>query len=133
MSTTTAARKIGDRVSIDDPKFPGVWTIKSIGPKNTVVVPEAGGRGLRAPHYLIIDPVEGNPTSFPEAAPYVPFYAGEVVTVVGFGGKYEGDHYVVLTDKGEKINVAKLGGDSDRYLRVGRRSLVKVDLADILK
>ena len=132
-TTTTTTRKAGDRVSIDDPKFPGVWTIKSIGPKNTVVVPEAGGRGLRAPHYLIIYPVEGDSPSFPEAAPFVPFYAGEVVTVVGFGGKYEGDHYVVLTDKGEKINVAKLGGDSDRYLRVGRRSLVKVDLADILK
>lgn len=130
-TTTTAARKVGDRVSIDDPKFPGVWTIKSIGPKNTVVIPEVGGRGLRAPHYLIIDPVERD-SSFPEAAPFVPFHAGEVVSVVGFGGKYEGDHYVVLADKGEKINVAKLGGDNDRYLRVARRSLVKVDLADIL-
>jgi len=127
-----AVRKVGDRVSVDDPKFPGVWTIKSIGPKNTVLTPENGGRGLRAPHYLIVDAREGDAPAAP-AVPFVDYHAGEVVRVEGFGGKYANDLWVVLVDKGEKVNVAKLGGDGNRYLRVGRRSLVKVDLADILK
>lgn len=133
MSTITNIRKAGDRVSIDDPKFPGVWIVKSIGPKNTVVVPEAGGRGLRAPHYLVIDPVASDSSVKVEAIPFVSYDAGEVVVINGYGGKYAGQHFVVLVDKGEKINVAKLGGDSGRYLRVVRSSLAKVELADIVK
>ena len=47
-NTLTARRAVGDKVSVNDPKFPGVWTIKSVGSKNFVVIPDAGGRALRA-------------------------------------------------------------------------------------
>lgn len=126
------ARKAGDEVSIDDAKYPGIWTIQSVGPKNCVVIPKAGGRGLRAPKWMIVDPNYDAAPPVPETEAYVSYYAGEVVRITGFGGKYDG-LYVVLVDKGERVNVAKLGGDGNRYLRIPRRSLTKVDAADVLK
>lgn len=131
-ATTTATRKPGDKVMIDDPKFPGVWTIKSIGPKNTVVIPENGGRGLRAPHWMLKDitdaPSGVTVTAVPLQAYYVP---GELVRITM--GKYAG-LYVVLADKGERVNVTKLGGDGGRYVRAPKgSSLVKVDVSEVLK
>jgi hypothetical protein len=129
MTTTMATRKVGDKVMIDDPKFPGIWTIKSIGPKNTVVEPDNGGRGLRTPHWMLKDVTdEVTVTAVPLQAYYVP---GELVRITM--GKYEG-LYVVLADKGERVNVAKIGGDGGRYVRAPKgRTLVKVDPADVLK
>lgn len=66
------------------------------------------------------------------ATPYVHFYAGEIVRVTKGGDKHDG-LWVVLVDKGERINVTRLGGDGDRYLRVPRSWLAKVDPADVLK
>lgn len=130
MTTSTTTRKVGDKVTIDDPKFPGIWTIKSIGPKNTVVIPENGGRGLRAPHWMIKDVTdEVTVTAVPLPEYYTP---GELVRITE--GRYVG-LYVVLADKGEKVNLVLLGGDNGRYVRMPKRngSLVKVDVADILK
>jgi len=132
-NTLTARRAVGDKVSINDPKFPGVWTIKSVGPKNFVVIPDAGGRGLRAPHHLVIDPVTTTPGVTVEAVPYVPvvrYHAGEIVRVEQ--GRFAG-LYVVIADKGDKVNIALLGGDGGRYVRALRASLTKVDLADVVK
>ena len=41
--------------------------------------------------------------------------------------------YVVIADKGDKINIALLGGDNGRYVRALRASLTKVELADVVK
>ena len=128
MSTTTT-RKVGDKVMIDDPKFPGIWTIKSFGPKNTVVIPENGGRGLRAPHWMIKDVTdEVTVTALPLPEYYTP---GELVRITE--GRYVG-LYVVLADKGEKVNLVLLGGDNGRYVRMPKRSgsLVKVSPSEVL-
>ena len=130
MSTTTNTRKIGDKVSVDDPKFPGVWTIKNLGPKNATLTPDHGGRGLRAPYYLLTDPVEAGTTV--TAAPLPAYFAeGEIVRIAE--GRFAG-LYVVIKDNGaDKVNVAKLGGDGGRYVRIGKRAVTKVDPADVLK
>lgn len=133
MSTLTTF-KAGDKVSIDDPKYPGVWTIKSVGPKNCVVIPDAGGRGLRAPKWMLKDATDAaTPSILDGAAPYVHYSAGEIVRLVRGSDAQRDGLWVVLVDKGERINVTRLGGDGDRYLRVPRSWLAKVNPADVLK
>jgi hypothetical protein len=134
LPNTLPTIKVGAKVSVDDPKFPGVWTIKSIGPKNVVVIPDAGGRGLRCPRWMLKNVDDAAAAVAAQAAPYVAYAAGEVVRVIKQATKTDTDAlWVVLVDKGEKINIAKLGGDDNRYLRVPRSWLAKVDLADVLK
>lgn len=133
MSTTITAatgRKVGDKVSVDDPKYPGVWTIKNLGPKNATLIPDHGGRGLRAPYYLLTDPVE--PGAGVTAVPLPEYFAeGEIVRIAD--GKFAGV-YVVIKDGGaDRVNVAKLGGDGGRYVRISKRAVTKVDPADVLK
>jgi hypothetical protein len=106
----------GTRVTVDDPKYPGVWIVQSShGPKNTTVIPEGGGRGLRAPHFMIREFTGETPPPAPDAKPYRGFVLGEFVTVRGQTGTY-----VVIADKGEKVNVALAGGNDNRYLRAPR-------------
>jgi hypothetical protein len=126
---TRSARKVGDKVTVDDPKFPGVWTVKSLGPKNASLTPDHGGRGLRAPYYMLSDAVEGAVTV--TAVPLPAYFAeGEIVRL---SGKFAGV-YVVIKDGGaDRVNVAKLGGDGGRYVRIDKRSVTKVDPADVLK
>lgn len=126
MSTTTNTRKIGDKVSIDDPKFPGVWTIKNLGPKNATLTPDHGGRGLRAPYYLLTDPVEVG-----TAVPLPAYFAeGEIVRITE--GRFTG-LYVVIKDNGaDRVNVAKLGGDNGRYVRISKRAVTRVDPSEVL-
>ena len=130
MTTTTNTRKVGDKVGIDDPKFPGTWTIKGLGPKNATLTPDHGGRGLRAPYYLLTDPADAGATV--TAVPLPTYFAeGEIVRITE--GRFAG-LYVVIKDNGaDKVNVAKLGGNGGRYVRIGKRAVTKVDPADILK
>ena len=116
--------KVGDRVKIDDGAYPGIWVIKSKGPVNATLRPEDGGRGLRVPYYMLIDP-----SAAPK--PTVYYSPGELVRVSG-GDRRDG-LWVVLADKGNSVNVAKLGGDGGRYLRAPRGGLSKVDPAQVLK
>lgn len=129
MSTT---RPVGSKVGVDDAKFPGTWIVKSNGPVNAVLVPENGGRGLRAPHYLLTDaPVTlTNGMTLTEVPMPTFFELGEVVRVLD--GKFAG-LYVVIADKGEKVNLAKLGGDKDRYLRTTKRGIERVSLQDVAR
>ena len=129
MSTlTTNTRKVGDKVSIDDPKYPGVWTIKNLGPKNATLEPDHGGRGLRAPYYLLTDPVEPGTVT---AVPLPTYFAeGEIVRIEG---KYAGVYVVIKDDGRDKVNLAKLGGDGGRYVRITKRAVTKLDPADVLK
>lgn len=118
--------KVGDKVSIDSAKHPGVWTVKSVGPVNVVLEPQGGGRGLRAPQSMLLP-------AGAEVKPWYeqkPFYPGEFARIDA--GKFKG-LYVVIADKGEKINVAPVGGDGGRYVRALRSSLVRLDAKDVLK
>jgi hypothetical protein len=133
LNTTDApARKVkvGDKVTVNDRKFPGVWTVTGLGPKNATLTPDHGGRGLRAPYYMLSDAVEGDVTV--TAVPLPAYFAeGEIVRLNG--GKFAGI-YVVIKDSGaDRVNVAKLGGDGGRYVRADKRSVTKVDPADVLK
>ena len=116
---------VGDRVRVNDSKFPGVYTIQSVGPKNFVLMPEAGGRGLRAPHYMVVD-ADSDPAP---VTPVVYYNAGEIVRVEQ--GKFAG-LYVVIADKGERVNIARLGGDNGRYVRMTRNGLKKMSLDELL-
>ena len=92
---------------------------------NTVVTPENGGRPLRCPHYLLKDPTTEDAAVTPTDY-YVP---GELVRVTV--GRYVG-LYVVLADKGDRVNLARLGGDEGRYVRHPHRGLLKVEPEDVL-
>jgi hypothetical protein len=117
--------RVNDKVSVDDPDRPGVWIVRSVGPKNYVLDPVGGGRGLRCPHSMAIEPT----TEPAPARPTVYYHPGELIRVSGrFAGLY-----AVNSDRGGKtVILAKLGGDNGRKLSVPRRGLVKVDPADVL-
>lgn len=128
--TTRLNYRIGDKVSIQHAKYPGVWIVTSTsGPKNAVVTPEGGGRGMRVPYDLLIAPVDGATVT---AVPTLVFYdLGEFVRIPS--GKFAG-LYVVTADRGgDKVNVALAGGDGGRYVRAMRTSLIKVDAQEVLK
>ena len=137
MSTTTTTTKtrsdvkIGDKVGVDDPKYPGVWTVTNLGPKNATLTPDNGGRGLRAPYFLLTDAPSTDGVTV-TAVPLVTLFSeGEIVRIDE--GRFAGV-YVVIKDAGaDRVNVAKLGGDGGRYVRISRRALTKLDPADVLK
>jgi hypothetical protein len=126
MSTETR-RRTGERVGIDHAKYPGVWIVKSLGPVNAVLEPEGGGRPLRVPQDMLIEP--GGELTVPTEF----FVPGELLRITDDRGRY-GGVWVVIADKGgDRVNLAKLGGDAGRYLRATRRDLVKVALEEVLK
>ncbi len=115
---------IGDKVGVDHYKYPGVWIIDSRGPKNTVLKPEGGGRGLKVPHSMLIDPGAS-------LAPRLSYSPGEFVRIPD-GRRYAG-LWVVTNDPGkDRVSVAKPGGNGVQLGAV-RRELVKVSLEDALK
>jgi hypothetical protein len=126
--TDTTRRTVGERVSVDDSRYRGVWIVASIGPKNTVVRPLDGGRPLRVPHYMLTDPTD--PATIENFEPYLHFALGEIVRLSS--PKYPG-LWVVIADKGNRVNVAHLGGDDDRYLRAPKSWLTSVDPKEVLK
>lgn len=119
--------KVGDKVSVADVKYPGVWIVRSIGRVNALLDPVDGGRALRAPMYLLAPPTDADR----QVKPLAFFVVGEIVRVEE--GKFAG-LWVVIADKGgDRVNIAKLGGDADRYVRMARQLLVKVDVKEVLK
>lgn len=121
---------IGTLVTIPDARFPGTWRVDRNGPKNAVVMPAnpdgtaRPGRGVRVPHAMLSPGTAdvGAPTG---GVPYVaatPLHPGTLVrsTVVPDG------LYVVIADKGDRVNLAKLGGDSGRYYRAPRATVTTV-------
>ena len=119
--------KPGDKVSVDHPDYPGIWTVKSQGPVNSLLLPTGGGRGLRVPTFLLKDP-----TDAASPRPTITLFdPGEFVRIPS--GKFAG-LYVVTRDTGKgNITLAKPGGDGGRYLRAGRNGLLRVPAAAVLK
>lgn len=153
-------RHVNDKCTVDSPKFPGVWTVIKVNP--TTYRLEQNGRFLKAHKILTLDVTDADTAATPAAPKLtqvpvpgtVPF--GGVTTdgnppigqpyqdVVIFdeGSVVRTSHpkapglWVVLADKTHatgKVNIAKLGGDAGRYLRMPPRFLTVVPLADILK
>lgn len=117
--------KPGDKVSVDHPKYPGIWTVKRTGPVNAVLTPAGGGADLRAPMSLLIDPTETSAITL--AALYNP---GEFVRIAA--GKWAG-LWIVLKDGGDKVNLVKPGGDGGKYLRAIKHGLVRVAADEVMK
>lgn len=119
----TINHSVGDRVSVDSSKYPGVWVITKLDPANAVLQAENGTRTLRAPYSLLLQP---------GASSAVVYYdAGMLVRIPD--GKHAGLWVVLKDDGGDRVNLARLGGDGGKYLRAGRRGLVKVDPSEVLK
>lgn len=128
---------IGAEVSVDHPNYPGVWTVKKNGPVNATLQQEGRLKLLRCPHTLLVDPevtvtTPGGNVATVTTVPVPEYYVvGEFVRITS--GRYAG-LWVVIADKGaDKVNLAKPGGDNDRYLRVDRRGLVRVPAAEVLR
>jgi hypothetical protein len=136
--TTTRTYRVGERVT-PDPSQEGipqgtigrVFTVAKVNPVNIKCTADDGGRGINFPAHCLLPATEENlsPTG---ARPFVPreFYSvGEVVTLARPYKEATTDTpFVVIADKGRMINVALLGGENDRYVRVPSTGLVKRDL-----
>lgn len=124
MAAPTTTRRVDEKVGVNHPKYPGVWIIKSIGPVNALLEAEDGGHRLRVSQNMLTDPGSEPTVNTPE------FYdPGQLVRVTG---RYAGLYTVIADKGGDKVNLAKLGGDGGRYLRATRYGLVKVDPAEVL-
>jgi hypothetical protein len=113
--------KVGDTVMVEDARFGGVWTVKKVN--QTTYALEQGARRLRVDKTLCHAAADGPTFVTLDSEPY--FTVGELV-------RYRNDFHVVLRTssgaRGTQVNVAKLGGDNDRYWRVPPRSLERVEV-----
>lgn len=110
------------------------YTAKVVG--GTLTGEPYTGRGVRAPEGCFeAGPAEKQnyATAMAHFEQMERFVLGEVVTVknVTGGSKWKyaaGQKFVVVATRGEKVNVAKLGGEGDRYWKMNPRSLTKVEV-----
>lgn len=136
---------IGDLVGLDPDltsggeKFRGVtFKVLKVNPKTLKLQPLNGGRIVNASKFLVIPTgLTHTPASTAQDVPIVEHLCcGTLVRLSGLrgGSRFlnDGDLGVVLVDKGERINVAPLGGFEDRYGRFPRRCLTVVKPADVL-
>lgn len=127
--------RIGDRVVVDAEVARAadrgvIYQVTKTLKVNVIVEPEGGGRPMRInPIYLL--PAPQTPTTAIDAAgrPYQPpLDQGTVVTVAGPGWTQPPDQlYVVLRNNGDRLAIAKLGGEQGRYWRVGRSRVTVID------
>jgi hypothetical protein len=114
----------GATVTVDDPKYPGVWTVEKINPRTIGL--RRGPQRLRASAAFLS---KAEPGATVEAVP-IPelFDVGALVTFAGKPGLW-----VVIKQSADRVNVAQLGGDNGRYWRTTARSLTRVPVdADML-
>lgn len=117
---------VGTKVRVDDPKYVGVWIVESNGPKNASLKPVGGGRGLRCPHTMLrLDDGRG-----PIVTPVEMFSLGETVSI---GDRFPGIYVVIKDDGGNRLNVARLGGDGDRYVRAARSQVKRVSVRAVMQ
>lgn len=112
---------IGNKVVVDHPSYPGVWTVRKVNPAN-LRLDQEGRRGLNAPKTMCRLQTDaeqaapatiGAPLSRPEGlrtSAVVHFKAG------GYAprGITPGQLLVVIRDDYSTVNVTVLGGDPDR-------------------
>jgi len=108
-----------------------VTQIDRIGgkPSSAHVNVPAEGYGFVIPWSKIA--VKGTPRADSLLKAQQPLVPGVVVQVIlppgkSYGGLANGDYGVVLADKGEQVNVAKLGGHNGTYARLTRSTFAVV-------
>jgi len=123
----TAMMHVGDLVTIPgyESSYPGVWKIIKVNPTRYRLEPVGGGGALACPHSMVAAH-NGDAPVVATSSVRERFWAGQVVTVINKAGLF-----VVLVDKGKRVNVAVLGGEQGRYWRVPPSSLAGVSLADL--
>jgi hypothetical protein len=130
--------KIGDRVGLDpdlsSTRFRNVvFEVVKVNPKTLKLRPLNGGQLVNADKFLIVPPATTvTDVPLPEDIPIVQhLVCGTVVRVTGINEKpggwlHNGDLGTVLVDKGDRVNVAPLGGFEDRYARLPHHCLTVV-------
>jgi hypothetical protein len=140
------AFKIGDLVGLDPTlatggaKYRGVtFKVLKVNPKTLKLQPLNGGRVINADKLLIVPPPETTtPAGTSQDGPLIEHLpAGTLVRLNGVrqekGWLRNGNLGVVLVDKGDRINVAPLGGHpDDTYARLPRRMVTVVNPQDVL-
>ena len=131
--------KINDLVGLDPElasggRYRGVtFKVVKVNPKTLKLQPLNGGRIVNADKFLVVP--TGLETTAAGTAQDMPIVehlcCGTLVRLSGLRGGSrvlnDGDLGVVLVDKGERVNIAPLGGFEDRYGRFPRRCLTVVD------
>lgn len=122
--------KVGDAVEIDHPKCRGVvYRVEKINPR-TVGMIDPYGAGIKADPWLI----KATTKPFELRDPGEQITLGTVVTFTRTGGpvKSTTQRYVVVKHSGTTANVALLGGDGGRYIRVRNlKDLKAVPVGDL--
>jgi hypothetical protein len=126
--------KINDTVALDGPKYYGQkFTVKKINP-TTYLVAEVGNpsRKIRASHSLVFA-ISDSELRHIIYEPITPHYvAGTVVIWKGsrtVSGIEPGGLAVVLVDRGTHVNIAKLGGFEDRYVKAQHSSIAAIPIS----
>jgi hypothetical protein len=124
-----------DEVSVNSPKWPGVWIVEKVNQVSVSLTKKNGTTRLKAHKSLLIAPTEnislGRPFKLRELRSLRP---GEFVRYDG-NSRAEAGLYVVVADKGERVNIAPLGGMPDpryTYWRVMPQNLRLVSLTDVI-
>ena len=133
----TGLFRVGDTVVVNHPKYPGKWTITKINPKNLKLSPVGGGRGLNAPKTMCtkVDPDATLPeTTVALVERRTPYSPGQFVRFTGTWNQLKTNTVmVVIADKGDRVNCARLGGDGHGgYFRIGPRNLEAVPNQDVI-
>jgi hypothetical protein len=133
--------RVGDKVTPDPDGFgvPAdtlgrVFTVAKINKVNMRCTADDGGRGINFPPSLLIPATEENVNKAFKPRPFVKrefFHAGEIVTVNRPNRKLDTRQPMVVIkhDGGERVNLARLGGEGGRYWRWPATDLVKRDTA----
>jgi hypothetical protein len=134
--------KKDDLVGLDGAKHRGrTFRVEKVNPTTYLLNPLDGGIQVRAQRLLVTaPPVTVTPAGTSQDVPLHDPIAHLVVgTLVRFTSLRnppawvkEGDLGVVIVDKGERVNVAPLGGFEDRYMRLPRRAVTVVNPADVI-
>ncbi|MBG0568797.1 hypothetical protein [Actinoplanes aureus] len=111
---------VNDKVICDPTQTPAryhgiVYIVKGHGPKNAILTPVNGGKGLRIPEALLLPAPEDGAIVATVAAPLPPLDFGAVVTVHSPAWTGGNGLHVVLADRGDKVKLVPLGGNQGKY------------------
>jgi len=127
--STPATWRAGAKVRVDDPKWPGLWTVAKVNPTTCLLASDDSGMLLKCPKHMLLDPSSAPVTDDVR----IPWLAATVVRYTGTNPKVARALYVVMADRGEPlVRVTQLGADGGRYWKLKARDLTPVPAGDIV-
>lgn len=128
----------GMRVRSTSNRYPGLGTVTKVNPVNVKVQMDSGITVNFGKSYLRPAGDESAPAPVVTVTevPLPDFNAYPAGTVVRFIDpraitRFGAGLFVVIKNGGDRINVAKIGGDNDRYVRAAAQGLVRVPLSEV--